>query len=58
MPVKETVQRTPQGFRVVPPVRVQHAFPHQRRDFRIAEFNSQAMQARLLTLAMKAHAMG
>lgn len=58
MLVEKCVQRTPQGFRVVPPILRQQPFPYQRRDFRIAELNSQATQARLLALAIKAHAMG
>ena len=58
MPVKETVQRIPQGSRVVPPVRLQHAFPHQRSYLRLAELNNQATQARLFALAMKLHSTG
>jgi len=58
MPVKETVQRIPQGSRVVPLVRVQHAFAHQRSYLRLAQLNRQAQQPRLPALAMKLHTVG
>ena len=58
MPVKETVQRIPQGSRVVPLVIVQHAFANQRSYLRLADFYRQSQQPRLPALAVKLHSIG